>query len=440
MKCSTKKGVEQAMLLIEQTWDEVPKKMGIDLEQSARETKAIQRLREIRNAGDLLRLILFYAASGWSLRLTGAWAFSRGIGYLSDVAILNRLRNSWAWLGKLVALLLKQRCSALRSMPGVRLRLVDATCVSRPGSKGIDWRIHLGFDLGNFCLDHVELTDCHGGESLVRFDPQGNEIFIADGGYAYASGIGPLVARGGGLVVRINWRNVAVFTPEGQRFQIVPWLKTITCPAERLVELKTPQGWFTFRLIAAPIPPEKAEAARRRVRKRYQRKQLPLSEDTLFAAGFITLLTNLPADPWPLTLVLCLYRIRWQVEIVFKRLKSLLLFDHLRGKDPRLAKSFLLAKLLLALLVDLRIHQVDLYQTEWFISLDHPANLSRLTVWFFDDLRQIIFGPPFFRDLTLLLCAMQRYFCDPPRKRLQQLALGRALLQHICFSSPFPLS
>jgi IS4 transposase len=42
---------------------------------------------------------------------------------------------------------------------------------------------------------------------------------------------------------------------------------------------------------------------------------------------------------------------RWQIELAFKRLKSLLNLDALRAKDPALARSYLLGKLIAALLI-----------------------------------------------------------------------------------------
>uniref|UniRef100_UPI0039A68DDF transposase n=1 Tax=Rhodospirillum sp. A1_3_36 TaxID=3391666 RepID=UPI0039A68DDF len=47
-----------------------------------------------------------------------------------------------------------------------------------------------------------------------------------------------------------------------------------------------------------------------------------------------------------------LYRLRWKIELAFKRLKSLLGIDELPAKDPDLARSWLSAKLLTALLID----------------------------------------------------------------------------------------
>jgi len=421
-----------------QTWENFQGKLALDLEGTAKETKAFQRKREITSAKDLLRLVLFYATSEWSLCLVGAWALLCGIGYLSDVAVLKRLRNSKVWLGKLVGIILQKRVSALKSLPGVRLRVVDATTLSVPGSEGIDWRMHLSFDLGNLCLDGVEITDKHGGESLARFEAQDNEIWVADGAYPFASGMSPMLQAGAGLIVRINWRNVPVLGPDGQRFEIVPWLKTLTGLSETPIWMNLPQqGWFQFRLIAAPIPPEKAEEARRRTRLRHQRKQQPLNENTLFAAGFVLLLTNLPAETWSGQLILALYRMRWQIELCIKRLKSLLNFDHLRAKDPRVVQTYLLAKLLIAFMIDEMTFHASLLHPDWFNSLDRPVSAYRMTALFHDTLRQIIAGS-WAPSLPYFFALMHRYLCDSPRDRPQQLAWIRALIQHISLSGTSP--
>jgi hypothetical protein len=411
--------------------------LGIDLEGTAKETKVIQRKREISSAKDLLRLILFYATSNWSLRLVGAWALLNGIGYLSDVAILKRLRNSKAWIGKLVVMIMQKRITALKRMPGVRLRVVDATTICIPGSKSTDWRIHLSFDLGNLCLDGLEITDKYGGESLARFEAQNNEIFVADGAYPFASGMAPVLSAGAGLIVRINWRNVPVRGPDGQRFEIIPWLKTLSTLSEKLIWMNTSQGWFQLRLIAAPIPPDKIEEARRRTRLRHQRKQKPLNENTLLAAGFVLLLTNLSAEAWPGRLVLALYRMRWQIELYIKRLKSLLEFDHLRAKDPKVVQTYLLAKVLIALMLDEMTKQVSLQYPDWFDTIERPVSIYRMTALFHDAFCQIIAGS-WISSLKQFFHLIQRYLCDSPRSRPQQLAWVRAFIQHISMAGTFP--
>lgn len=420
-----------------QSWESFERKFEIDLEETAKETKALQRKREISSAKDLLRLILFYVSSDWSLRLVGAWALLNGIGYLSDVAVLKRLRNSKTWIGRLVVTIMQKRISTLKSLPGVRLRVVDATTISLAGSQGIDWRVHLSFDLGNLCLDGVEITDKYGGESLARFDAQANEIVVADGAYPFASGMASVLHTGAGLIVRINWRNVPVLGPEGQRFEIIPWLKTLSTLSEKLVWINTPRGWFRLRLIASPLPPDKLEEARRRTRLRHQRKQKPLNENTLLAAGFVLLLTNLPAETWSGHLILALYRMRWQIELCIKRLKSLLNFDHLRAKDPRVVQTYLLAKFLIAFMIEEMTSRACLPHPDWFDSLDRPVSVYRMTSLFYDVFRQIIAGP-WVTCLLHFFARLRRYLCDSPRSRPQQLVWARALIQHFSMAGTFP--
>ena len=135
-----------------------------------------------------------------------------------------------------------------------------------------------------------------------------------------------------------------------------------------------------MRLIVQRLPEAAAQAARRRARRRASRQKgrMP-SQDTLFAADFI-LITNLPESTWPPDHVLALYRLRWQIELLFKRLKGILNLDHLRAKDPILAQVYLMGKLLGGLLLEGWSHDratTDL--ANWFNDTRHPVSLWRWT-------------------------------------------------------------
>ncbi len=114
---------------------------------------------------------------------------------------------------------------------------------------------------------------------------------------------------------------------------------------------------FPARLIVLRLPPEAAErataAVRRKHRRHYARHQLrhQLLPLTIQSAGYPMLLTSLPPTV-PASEVLAAYRPRWQVELAFKRLKSLLGLDRLPAKGEALARSWLLAHLILALLIE----------------------------------------------------------------------------------------
>ena len=62
--------------------------------------------------------------------------------------------------------------------------------------------------------------------------------------------------------------------------------------------------------------------------------------------------TTFPAAAFPAERVLEWYRLRWQVELVFKRFKSLAQLGHLPKRDDESAQAWLYGKLLVALLVE----------------------------------------------------------------------------------------
>jgi hypothetical protein len=255
------------------------------LEETAWTCKALVRKREVKTAFDLLRIVLAYAVCDWSLRFVGAWCVLLGIGFLSDVAIRKRLKKSNQWLGTLIVRLLQARQIEIRPQAGIRLRIQDATVISKPGSQGTDFRIHVSLDLGNLCLDGIEVTDEHTGETLAHYSTQPGDIRVGDRGYAFASSLGPVLASQGWLVVRVNWQNMSLKTLDGQRFYFKDWLPDVIQPTECLTWLETPQGSFCLRTIACPLPPEKAEEARRRVRKAAQKKGAPSAQNPSWLPG-----------------------------------------------------------------------------------------------------------------------------------------------------------
>ncbi|MEW6422729.1 MAG: transposase [Deinococcota bacterium] len=442
MKFSTKNEtaedikVESVQPFFGEAWEQALARLpsSIDLEESARSAKALLRRREVKSAVDLLRLVLAYTVCDWSLRLVGAWYALIGLGSLSDVAVLKRVRGCQAWLGRLIFAILQARRVQLVQRVGVRLRIMDGTAVSQPGSPGTDWRVHLSLDLGGLCLDGVEVTDDRTGETFVHCPTRPGDIRVGDRGYAFAGSIGPVLASEGWLVVRIDWQNLRLEKPEGMRVDLSAHLQQM-CLAEpvreQAVYLNTPQGRFALRWIIAALPQEVADQARRRLRKRYRKKGKTPDQRTLLAAGFILLLTNLPSQEWPAKEVLKLYRIRWQVEVCIKRLKSILRLDQVRAQHPKLAQVYLLGKLLAALLVDELVQQAQRQCPAWFGMTERPVSLWRLTTLFFDGLRDAVRGTITLPMVLEALPSLRRFLCDTPRKRPQQLTHARALLARL---------
>jgi hypothetical protein len=421
---------------VEQLWANLSAELRNDLEARAKATGALVRRRQVRSALDLLRLVLAYALFPWSLRMLGAWFCLLGLGRLSDVAILKRLRQSRLWLGTLLVQLLQPQV-ALTPQPEVRIQLVDATIIANPGRHKGRWYVHTSFDLGRMALTHLALTDQRSAESLAHFSSQPGEIRIADRGYAYARSLGAGLATGAWHIVRAHWQNLTLLDPAGQRLDVLAWLRSqadrsFTAPGECPVQVVTPAGTFALRLIAAALPPESLKRAQRRVRENAKHKGRRPTPASLEAAGFMLVLTNLPAT-WAARQVLELYRLRWQVELVFKRLKGLLRLADLRSDDPELAQTFLLGNLVAAVLLDRLSQDVRSAVPEWFTDLERPISFTRLTQVGLALLRQSVHGHISAARVWAELPNLQRYLCDSPRRRVPQCIAAQVFLS--CLST-----
>jgi hypothetical protein len=426
----TTQAMEFSHSLVGDDWTKVSRRIPLDIEAAAQETKALQRKRKVRSAHDLLRLVLAYSICDCSLRMVGAWAATLGLACLSDVAVRNRLRRTKAWLGRILGEWLRQRGLSLPST-SLRLRLIDATSISQPGSDGTNWRVHVNFDLQTFSIANVELTNAQGGETLLRHGAQAGDIVIADRGYCHRSGLGAFLQAGANVVVRTNWHNLPLETADGESLELLKWLQAeeIHYPRETDVWLTTPQGRFRVRLIAQRLSEKAAAAARRRVRRISSRKGQPLRQERLFMAGFILLASNLPTLEFSAEQVLALYRLRWQVEVLFKRLKGILSLDQLRAKEPVLAQVYLLGKLLGALIMEGWTGDWAVKLPAWFADTVRPLSPWRWMSLWLDCLRRVIWGPMTLADLIVALPTLGRYLRDGPRKRAQQLAQARCQLQ-----------
>jgi hypothetical protein len=331
-----------------------------DLEQTARTSGALVRRREVKCAADLLRLALGYGPCGMSLREAAAWATAMGIAALSDVALLKRLRRAASWLEQLSGAMLGARLEMTgRTQPpaGRVLRLVDGSSISRPGSQGTDWRLHAAYDLNTNQFSHLELTDNRGAEDLRRAPVQAGEIRIADRFYGNGKAVRAMVEQGADVIVRAGWRKLKLWTPEGSRFDLFAALGTVTTPGSCqefpvVLDQAANLPGLPARLVVVRKTQEAGDKERQRLRRQAKRRGRELDPRSLIAADYMILLTTLDPQEFSAAKVAACYRLRWQVELAFKRMKSLGHIDQLPAKDPDLARAWLYAHLIAALLID----------------------------------------------------------------------------------------
>jgi hypothetical protein len=332
----------------------------LDLDQLAIEHKAIQRGRKIKTGTELLRLALAHGPGGMSLRDAAGWAGMLGLGSLSNPAVKYRLDQSVDFLKAVTDhLLAAKSASQALHWPGRTIRLADGTGLCKPGSQGTDWRVHGVFDLGAGGFSHLELTDGKGAEALTYGAPVAGEVRIADRGYGRAQAWHRFIQDSDGkadLIVRMKWNSFHLTTPDGAPFDLIGYLATLPndqAPHESDVQALVRKGvTMPVRLIILRKPPEAVEATRKTLHAQASRKQKTLDPRTLIIAEFLVIGTSLPVEGYPAAEVLAAYRLRWQIELAFKRLKSLLHIDKLPARTDIGARSWLYPHLILALLCD----------------------------------------------------------------------------------------
>jgi hypothetical protein len=306
----------------------------------------------------LLRLVLAYCLRQGGLRSTAAWASAVGLADISNVALLNRLRGCGDWLAALVGGVLAAAAPA--ASRGRLVRLIDATAVPKPGvgarrGNGV-WRIHSAFDLPAERFAFFEVTEERGGERFDRIAVEPGEIRIADRAYLQPERIAAVLAAGGDVVVRCAWRNAAWRDAAGEPLDMIAMLRQGAEPGliDRPIGVRRRGGAppLPLRLVAVKKSPPAAAAARRTARREAQKGGHHLSQATLVAADWVILVTSLPQERFAATDILALYRLRWRIELAFKRLKSLVGLKGPPGTDPRSARPYVLAHLLMILLLE----------------------------------------------------------------------------------------
>ncbi len=322
-----------------------------------RSSGALKGLRKDRSAEAALRVLLLHLGCGHSLRETAVRAREAGLADLSDVALLKRLRKSSDWLRGLCEALFRERGLARTVAPGLRVRAVDATTVREPGRTGSVWRVHYSLCLSSLCCDFFEVTPTRGvgsAEYLARFPVCEGDHILADRGYATAAGLSHVSAAGGRIAVRVNTGALPLWTPAGSPFDLlaaVSGLSSAGAVGSWPVAAGGVDG-VCGRVCAVRKSAEAARRARRRARREARRQGSEVRPATLAYADFVIVFTTFCEETFSAGEVLEWYRLRWQVELVFKRLKSLARLGHLPKHDDDSARAWLYGKLLVALLVD----------------------------------------------------------------------------------------
>ena len=351
---------------------------------SASATGALKGLRKDKDVESYMRTLLIHLACGYSMRETATRAKLANLADISDVALIGRLRKSKDWLHSLCISLFEEQGIVLDREGDFQVRLFDATNVKEPGKTGSLWRIHYSVQLPSLICDFFKLTATKGegtAESFFQYSIKKGDHIIADRGYSTASGIHHAISKKAYVLVRVNTHSLPIHNLKGRQFSL---LKNVTS----IKRTGVVKSWKVLipsrsgtnvqgRICVIRKSNEAIKLAHKKLKETAQRKKKKIKPETFEFAKYIILFTNYLEESFSDFEILDWYRSRWQVELTFKRFKSIAQLGHLPKYSDDSSKAWLYGKLFVALLTEKLIKYASSI-SPWGYILEEHSTTERL--------------------------------------------------------------
>ena len=341
-----------------ENWQVILSFLPPEWEESAKELGALTRQRKVKSAEELLRILLIHLADGCSLRETVARADQGNIIKISDVALLKRLKASSEWFRIMSLKLLEKRGYTMTKpdwLSSYRVRSVDATVISEPGSTGTDWRLHYSLELFRLECDYFNITRQDVGEALTNFSIESGDVIIGDRVYGTPVGFRHVKENGGDFIVRLRRNAFSIFDSQsGKEINLLKELRMLKYGevGQWHIQIQTKNCKpMKLRICAVKKSKRAAERSKKQVMRAMKKKQKRSNKITLEYHGYVIIATSIEENRISAKQIAQLYRLRWQIEIAFKRLKSIMGLGHLPKIDRESARAWLHGKIFVALLV-----------------------------------------------------------------------------------------
>lgn len=307
---------------------------------------------KLRDADTLLRFIFLHVGAELPLRQTVVVMAEAGLPKLSPMRLHKKMGRAVPYLQALVQRMVDWPTEgAAERWGGYTFSAVDATVVCGPGAIGTDARIHTKLRVADVALTDVQVTDEHGGESFRRFSWDAGELAVGDRAYFTPPGIQHVLDAGGDVLVRYRLDGVEFRDADDEIVDVLDSVAHLAVGEVLDMEVgaKLPDCIAPGRLIAYRLSEDAVERARERLRRE---KGAKLSARVYESAKYVLLFTTAARERLDAARCLQGYRLRWQIELQFKRWKSLCGFDLLPNQRDDTTLAWLYTKVLLGLVLD----------------------------------------------------------------------------------------
>ena len=249
--------------------------------------------------------------------------------------------------------------------PRGHILLVDASCLGQPGGTGDDWRLHPAYDCTTGRLGQVQVTDWRG---VNIWGATSGRLRRCGGPGRVSPEVALALRQQADVVLRIHPATFPWKRTRGSRSRFLRWLRNGArrTGLARLVSLARPA-------LSGPAhcrPARSGHCAGAAPQAPQMRKAGRTTGPTL-PAGWLLRYFTLSAATWSPTDVLYLYRARWQVELVFKKMKQLLCLNQIRSKHRTSVEATVWA-----LLIAWALHEDTTTLLRTLLSAHTPPEMS----------------------------------------------------------------
>jgi hypothetical protein len=157
----------------------------------------------------------------------------------------------------------------------------------------------------------------------------------------------------------------SLLTPDEETINLGAMLKKASRRPFEMEVLLGAKEKLPCRLICIPLPQEVADRRRQKAKERARRQGKPLSKEYLALLDWLIFVTNVPWEMLSIEQVALLYRVRWQIELVFKLWKSYGGLGHIQGLRRERVLFELYAKMIGIVLTQFLLAPLRMPQGAW---------------------------------------------------------------------------
>lgn len=339
------------------------------------EVEIFKRKRKFQNNKILSRILLNFIATGISLfTLSIVCKTSEKID-ISDTSLKKLFQKSDKFKEIYENLLNSRENTKSKSKKVLGFKqcfLLDTTSLKEEGQIGEVYRIHSSYAITKNQISSVNVTDSHTAESVKNFKINKNSLYLADRAYCTASQMTYMIENNAEFIFRMKYNGVKLYSGKNcdKRFDLVEYISASKRNyTSKTVYIKYGDKVSKIKIVAKRLGEEVTQSNRKAVLKKAQKRGDVIRPETLKMCEWLILATSL-ADKSNES-ILRTYRLRWQIELLFKRFKTFINLRKIRKSTSNYAFSYIFLAL------------IYFFALELFVDISEPffENLKISSVW-----------------------------------------------------------